>query len=81
VVAFALATTLTDAGCIIEEMQFDGALLNANLTGEAVDEVAVMLTGRSVPFAFVTGGRREDLPVAFRDTPILSRRNLSQRKF
>jgi CheY-like chemotaxis protein len=86
-VAFALAATLADAGCIvigpagtvaeakrfIEEAQFDGALLDANLTGEAVDEVAAMLNRRNVPFAFVTGGAREDLPAAFSDAPMLAK--------
>jgi DNA-binding response OmpR family regulator len=86
-VAFALAASLVDAGCIvigpagtvaeakrlIEEAQFDGALLDANLTGEAVDEVAAILNRRNVPFAFVTGGTREDLPAAFSGAPMLAK--------
>ena len=86
-VAFALVTSLADAGCIVigpaatvaeakrlsEEAQVDGALLDANLTGEAVDEVAAILSRRNVPFAFVTGGAREDLPLAFRGAPLLTK--------
>jgi DNA-binding response OmpR family regulator len=86
-VAFALAVSLADAGCIvigpvgtvaeakrlIEEAKFDGVLLNVELTGESVDEVAAMLAGRNMPFAFVTGLTREDLPAAFRDAPMLAK--------
>jgi CheY-like chemotaxis protein len=86
-VAFALAMSLADAGCIvigpagtvaeakrlIDEAPFDGALLDVKLTGEAVDEVAAMLARMNAPFAFVTGSAREDLPAAFRDAPILAK--------
>jgi CheY-like chemotaxis protein len=84
-VAFAVATSLADAGCIvigpaesvaeakrlIGEAQIDGALLDAKLAGDAVDEVAAILNQRNVPFAFVTGCAREDLPAAFRGAPML----------
>jgi CheY-like chemotaxis protein len=84
-VAFAVATSLADAGCIvigpagtvaeakrlIGEAQIDGALLDAKLAGDAVDEVAAILNQRNVPFAFVTGCAREDLPAAFRAAPML----------
>jgi CheY-like chemotaxis protein len=86
-VACAMATILADAGWIvigpagtvveakrlIEEAQVDGALLDANLPGEAVDEIAAILTQRNVPFAFVTGCAREDLPAAFRGAPMLAK--------
>jgi CheY-like chemotaxis protein len=86
-VAFALAMSLADAGCIvigpagtvaeakrlIDEAPFDGALLDVELTGESVDEVAAMLAGMNAPFAFVTGSAQEDLPAAFRDAPILAK--------
>jgi CheY-like chemotaxis protein len=86
-VACAMAASLTDAGWIvigpaatvaeakqlIEEARFDGALLDANLPGEAVDEVAAILARRSVPFAFVTGCAREDLPAGFRSAPVLAK--------
>jgi CheY-like chemotaxis protein len=86
-VALALAGSLSDAGCIvigpsgtvaeamqlIEEAQFDGVLLDVELPGESVDEVAAMLARRNKPFAFVTASTREDLPAAFRDAPILAK--------
>jgi CheY-like chemotaxis protein len=84
-VAFALAASLSDAGCIvigpvgtvaeamqlIEEAKFDGVLLDR--IGESVDKVAAMLARRNKPFAFVTASTRDDLPAAFRDAPILAK--------
>jgi DNA-binding response OmpR family regulator len=84
-VAYAMTTVLADAGWIvigpagtlveakrlIGEAQFDVALLDANLGGDAIDEFAAALTRRNMPFAFVTGAAREDLPAAFRNVPIL----------
>jgi CheY-like chemotaxis protein len=84
-VAFVVATSLTDAGWIvigpaatvveakrlIGEAQIDGALLDAKLADDAVDEVAAILNQRNVPFAFVTGCAREDLPAAFRGALML----------
>jgi CheY-like chemotaxis protein len=86
-VAFALAVSLIDAGCIvigpvgtvaeavqmIEEAQFDGVLLDVRLPGGSGDEVAAMLAGRNMPFAFVTGLTRADLPAPFRDVPMLAK--------
>jgi DNA-binding response OmpR family regulator len=86
-VAFALAMSLIDAGCIvigpvdtvaeamqlIEKAKCDGVLLDVKLTGESVDEVAALLARRNKPFAFVTGLTREDLPAAFRDAPMLAK--------
>jgi len=49
------------------------ALLDANLGGKPVDEIAAALTRLNVPFAFVTGYGRESLPVAFAGAPILAK--------
>jgi PAS domain S-box-containing protein len=51
----------------------DIALLDANLGGRPVDEIAAALTRLNVPFAFVTGYGRESLPVAFAAAPILAK--------
>jgi PAS domain S-box-containing protein len=58
---------------IIERASLDGALLDANLHGRPVDEIASALTRRNVPFVFVTGHGTEGLPEAFRDVAILSK--------
>lgn len=49
----------------------DFALLDFELSGENSAELAELLNGRDVPFAFVTGHARDHLPERFADTPIL----------
>ncbi|HET7717749.1 MAG TPA: PAS domain S-box protein, partial [Bauldia sp.] len=85
VVAMDLEATLTGAGCRIagivssvgaamqalEQADVDAALLDANLGGEPVDEVAARLQRKGVPFAFATGHGRDALPEAFREAPVL----------
>jgi PAS domain S-box-containing protein len=69
------AGTVEDAMRLVEESapSLDGALLDANLTGRPVDEVAAALTRRCVPFVFVTGYGPESLPKAFQRVPILAK--------
>lgn len=45
----------------------DGALLDVNIYGGRVDDVAAILESRGVPFIFVTSCERDDLPRDFRD--------------
>lgn len=49
----------------------DAALLDGNLNGEPVDAVAKCLRENSIPFAFVTGYSREQLPTGFDDAPVI----------
>jgi len=58
---------------IIEKEPINGALLDANLRGRPVDDIAAALSRRCVPFAFVTGYGRESLPKAFAKAPMLSK--------
>ncbi len=58
---------------IIEKERLDGALLDANLHGRPVDDIAAALTRRRVPFVFVTGYGRASLPEAFGKAPMLSK--------
>jgi DNA-binding NarL/FixJ family response regulator len=44
-----------DALDIIEREEFSAALLDANLAGAPVDDIAAALTRKNVPFAFVSG--------------------------
>jgi PAS domain S-box-containing protein len=59
------AATVEEALRQAESAALDGALLDANLDGHPVGEIAAALTRRNVPFAFVTGYGRESLPRAF----------------
>jgi len=61
----AVAKTLSAAA------ECDAALLDVNLGGHPVDELAVTLTRRNIPFAFVTGYGRETLPQGFRDALVV----------
>ncbi|HSZ74048.1 MAG TPA: response regulator [Rhizomicrobium sp.] len=47
------------------------AILDVNLGGETVYEVAELLTNRHVPFIFVTGYDRESIDARFRNVPLL----------
>ena len=86
-VALELASVLEDAGAIvvgsagtagqalqiIENTMLDGALLDGNLRGRAVDDIAAALTRRSVPFLFVSGYGKENLPKAFSGAAVLAK--------
>jgi PAS domain S-box-containing protein len=86
-VAMDVESTLTAAGCkvvgsaatlerakqLIEEADCDAALVDVNLAGQPVDELATSLTRKNRPFAFVTGYGREALPAGFRGAVVLSK--------
>jgi PAS domain S-box-containing protein len=67
------AGTITRARQLIAGADYDAALLDANLAGESVDEVAAALTQRNIPFAFVTGYGAEGLPQGFREASVLGK--------
>jgi PAS domain S-box-containing protein len=86
-VAMDLACCLKDLGCelvgtamsletghrLLTTASYDAALLDANLSGHPVDELAAVLAQRGTPFAFVTGYGREGLPAAFKDAPLINK--------
>jgi CheY-like chemotaxis protein len=86
-VALLLADALEDAGASIvgpaasidEALRFveiealDAAILDCNLSGRTIDDVASALTCRGVPFLFVSGYGREGVPRGFRDAPVLGK--------
>jgi PAS domain S-box-containing protein len=65
--------SIPDALEFIGKTKLDAALLDANLHGQPVDEVAAALTRNDVPFAFVSGYSKEHLPLGFRDVPLLNK--------
>jgi PAS domain S-box-containing protein len=86
-IGMVLTDYLSDAGCIpvgpaqnvdralvlIREETFDAALVDGNLAGRSVDEIAVALTQKGKPFAFVTGYGREALPIGFQEALIVEK--------
>jgi two-component sensor histidine kinase/CheY-like chemotaxis protein len=67
------AGNLRTATALLEQARFDGALLDANLAGNPVAEIAAALTRRKIPFAFVTGYGREALPRPFAGAPMVGK--------
>jgi PAS domain S-box-containing protein len=67
------AATLNAAKAAIGDSGCDAALVDVNLGGRQADELAVALTRKNIPFAFVTGYGREGLPAGFKEAAILSK--------
>ena len=65
--------SVRDALAALEREQVDGALLDANLGGEPVGRVADALIARRVPFAFVSGYGREQLPAQHQRAPLIAK--------
>ncbi|MFO1089742.1 MAG: response regulator [Hyphomicrobiales bacterium] len=57
----------------IRSVQFDVAVLDANLFGQSSEPVASALKQKRKPFVFISGYRREALPQGFEDIPLLSK--------
>jgi len=51
----------------------DGALLDVNIDGGRIDDVAEILAQKQVPFIFVTAYGRDNLPAAHRDVTIVEK--------
>ncbi len=58
---------------LLEENAFDCALLDANLHGRSVENIAAALSRRQIPFVFVTGYGRAGLPPEFQQLPVLAK--------
>ena len=69
----ASAGGLDEAIEMARKSDFDLAILDVNLNGNAVYPVADLLMERGVPFAFSTGYGERGLPQAYRDRPTLQK--------
>lgn len=84
-IAMDTADQLEQLGCVVtgvagsveaalkaaSALDFDMALLDANLAGRQVDDVADLLKRRAVPFAFATGYSADVLPRHHQAAPLL----------
>jgi CheY-like chemotaxis protein len=61
------AGSLPEGKSLAENTEFDLAILDVNLDGWNVLPVAQAIEERGVPFLFVSGYKRTDLPTPFRD--------------
>lgn len=64
-------SSVGQALAIIEGQTVSAAILDVNLAGEPVYDVADALIARGIPFAFTSGYGRGALPDRFRDMPLL----------
>jgi PAS domain S-box-containing protein len=68
------AGTTKEAQRLIESTTtLDGALLDVNLDGESIEDVAAALNRRNVPIGFVTGYGREGVPRGFEAAPMIGK--------
>jgi DNA-binding response OmpR family regulator len=65
--------TLSGAIALARRERLDGALLDVNILGGRVDNVAEILNRRGVPFIFVTSNGRDDLPERFTNTTLVGK--------
>ena len=67
------ASTEQESLSLVEQHVFDCALIDANLHGRSVENIAAALTRRRVPFIFVTGYGKAGLPTGFQQAPVLAK--------
>jgi len=65
--------TVTDALDALDRHQLVGAVLDVNLAGEKIYPVAEQLSGRGVPFVFVTGYASDAIENRFAGVPVLQK--------
>ncbi|MDI9849757.1 hypothetical protein QM467_17060 [Rhodoblastus sp. 17X3] len=51
----------------------DGALLDVNIEGGRIDDVAAILARKHIPFIFVTGYGQDSLPAAHRRAVVIDK--------
>jgi DNA-binding response OmpR family regulator len=61
------AGSVPEGKSLAENAEFDLAILDVNLSGSNVLPVAHAIEKRGLPFLFVSGYKRADLPAPFRD--------------
>jgi CheY-like chemotaxis protein len=86
-IAMLLETALEDEGCIVvgpfarlddalqaaDTEQFDGALMDVNLSGERVFPLAEILSAKSVPFLLLSGYGEDGVPDDRPHWPVMSK--------
>jgi DNA-binding response OmpR family regulator len=63
--------TLDEAKLLASDEMLDGVILDVNIVGGRVDDVADILTQRNVPFLFVTSCERDNLALSYRETAVV----------
>ena len=58
---------------LLTDVETDGVLLDGNLQGSPVDDIADILVSRGIPFLFVSGYGREHLPAGHGTAPLVEK--------
>ena len=61
------------AMALVDDERPDAAILDINLHGKSAFPLASALAERAIPFAFVTGYERDQLPAEWRARPLLQK--------
>jgi CheY-like chemotaxis protein len=69
----AVVPRVNEALAAVDGENFDLAILDVHLNGQAVFPVADRLIGLGIPFVFATGYGERGLPDEYRDRPILQK--------
>ena len=69
----AVVPRVNEALTAVQRDDFDVAILDVHLNGQAVFPVADALIGRGRPFVFATGYGERGLPEQYRNQPILQK--------
>jgi CheY-like chemotaxis protein len=67
------AGRLDEALAVAKQAEFDVAILDVNLNGQAITPVVDVLVARGVPFVFVSGYARRGIPEAHSKIPLLQK--------
>ena len=67
------ASTLAEGETMASSLDFDVAILDVSLAGEAVFPVAELLSDRGIPFVFTTGYGAAGMPAAWADRPVFGK--------
>ena len=62
---------LDKAKLLARDEPLDAALLDVNIVGGRIDDVADILSHRNIPFLFVTSCEHDDLPVKHREATLV----------
>jgi CheY-like chemotaxis protein len=65
--------TKEEALQVLDRERFDCVLLDGNLHGRPVDDIASLLRDQNTPFAFISGYSRDSLPTEFQDVELLTK--------
>ncbi|MTH61864.1 response regulator [Paracoccus litorisediminis] len=68
-----IARNIDQALQVIGTLEIDVAMLDGNLSGQPVDDVALALARHRIPFCFVSGYGREHLPQGFQHVPVVEK--------